>query len=121
MSKKLRNVKEIVIHINSGQNNTIITATDKQGNTILARSSGSSNFKGSAKSTPYAGESAARMLMQDLKKFCDIESITIECDGPGITKEATSRVFADLAPTLSIRDNVGIPHNGCRPRSPRRV
>ncbi|MCA0434445.1 MAG: 30S ribosomal protein S11 [Proteobacteria bacterium] len=119
--KERKNVSSGVVHVNSSFNNTMITITDVQGNTICWASSGKLGFKGSRKSTPYAaqvaGEQVARAAMEH-----GMRTVEVEVCGPGAGRESALRALqaAGLQVT-SIRDVTPIPHNGCRPPKRRRV
>jgi small subunit ribosomal protein S11 len=108
-------------YIKSSFNNTLITLTDTNGNSIAWGSAGSSGFKGSRKSTPYAAqlaaESAARKAMEN-----GMQTVDVYVSGPGSGREAAIRALqaAGLNVT-SIRDVTPIPHNGCRAPKRRRV
>jgi len=110
-----------VAHVNATFNNTMITITDPQGNTLCWASAGKMGFKGSRKSTPYAAQLAA----EDAAK-CALEhgmkTIEVNVSGPGSGRESALRALqaAGLQITV-IRDVTPIPHNGCRPRKKRRV
>lgn len=110
-----------VAHINSTFNNTLVTITDTQGNTVSWSSCGLKGFKGSRKSTPYAAQMAAD---DAAKKAVErgMKSVDVLCLGPGSGRESAIRALtaAGLAVT-SIKDITGTPHNGCRPRKRRRV
>ncbi len=110
-----------VAHVNASFNNTMITITDAQGNTIAWSSSGTNGFKGSRKSTPYAAEVAAeaagKMAMDHGMKVLEVEVC-----GPGSGRESALRALQAVGFQItSIRDVTPIPHNGCRPRKRRRV
>ncbi len=119
--KERKNVSAGVVHVNSSFNNTMITITDVQGNTICWASAGKLGFKGSRKSTPYAaqvaGEQVARAAMEN-----GMRTVEVEVCGPGAGRESALRALqaAGLQVT-SIRDVTPIPHNGCRPPKRRRV
>ncbi|HLG70074.1 MAG TPA: 30S ribosomal protein S11 [Chloroflexota bacterium] len=108
-------------HIQSTFNNTIVTLTDPRGNVLAWSSAGSSNFKGSRKSTPYAAqmtaENAAKKAMEH-----GLREVAVFVKGPGSGREAAIRSLqaAGLVVT-SITDVTPIPHNGCRPPKRRRV
>ena len=110
-----------VAHVNSTFNNTIVTITDTQGNTVSWSSCGLKGFKGSRKSTPYAAQMAAD---DAAKKAVErgMKSVDVLCLGPGSGRESALRAFnaAGLVVT-SIKDITGVPHNGCRARKRRRV
>ena len=119
--KERKNVSSGVVHVNSSFNNTMITITDVQGNTIAWASSGKLGFKGSRKSTPYAaqvaGEQVAKLAMEH-----GMRTVEVEVTGPGSGRESALRALqaAGLQVT-SIRDITPIAHNGCRPPKRRRV
>ncbi|MBU0513232.1 MAG: 30S ribosomal protein S11 [Proteobacteria bacterium] len=119
--KEKKNVPSGVAHIRSTFNNTVITITDPEGNTISWASSGTQGFKGSRKSTPFASQLAA----QDAAKKAmeqGMRTVEVYIKGPGSGREAALRSIqaAGLNVTL-IRDVTPIPHNGCRPPKRRRV
>src|SRR5580693_8279711 len=119
--KEKKNVVVGVAHVAATFNNTIITITDGQGNTISWSSSGMMGFKGSRKSTPYAAQVAA----EDAGKK-DIEhgmrTLEVEVTGPGSGRESALRALQAVGLVVtSIRDVTPIPHNGCRPPKRRRV
>src|SRR5690625_3617330 len=116
-----RNVSTGVAHIHSTFNNTIVTITDSQGNSIAWSSAVALGFKGSRKSTPFAAqvasEAAAKQAVED-----GMKSIEVAVKGPGAGREAAIRSLqaAGLEVT-AIRDVTPVPHNGCRPPKRRRV
>jgi small subunit ribosomal protein S11 len=102
-------------------NNTMITITDAQGNTISWSSAGAMGFKGSRKSTPYAAQVAAEDAGKKAMEH-GMKNIEIEVRGPGSGRESALRALQTAGFTvISIRDVTPIPHNGCRPRKRRRV
>lgn len=107
--------------INATFNNTIITITDMEGNTVSWASGGKMDFKGSRKATPYAAQLAARSAA-DKARERGMSQLEIMVKGPGAGRESAIRALAaaGLKVTL-IRDITPIPHNGCRPRKKRRV
>jgi small subunit ribosomal protein S11 len=116
-----KNVPYGQAHIHATFNNTIITMTDQQGNTITWASAGTAGFKGSRKSTPYAarvaGEQAARQAVEHGMQEADVF-----VKGPGPGREAAIRsIQSSGLKVRSITDITPIPHNGCRPRKKRRV
>jgi small subunit ribosomal protein S11 len=119
--KERKNVSSGVVHVNSTFNNTMITITDVQGNTISWASAGKLGFKGSRKSTPYAaqvaGEQVAKLAMEH-----GMRTVEVEVCGPGSGRESALRALqaAGLQVT-SIRDVTPMAHNGCRPPKRRRV
>jgi len=119
--RERKNITSGVAHVNATFNNTMITITDAQGNTIAWSSAGSQGFKGSRKSTPYAaqiaGEDAGRKAMEH-----GMKTLEVEVKGPGAGRESALRALQAVGFTItSIRDVTPIPHNGCRPRKRRRV
>ena len=116
-----KNVAAGVAHINSTFNNTVVTITDPQGNTIAWSSCGVKGFKGSRKSTPYAAQVAADDAARKAIEH-GMKSVDIIVMGPGSGRESALRAFnvAGLVVT-SIKDVTPLPHNGCRARKRRRV
>jgi small subunit ribosomal protein S11 len=119
--RERRNIVSGVAHINATFNNTVVTITDVQGNSIAWSSAGGQGFKGSRKSTPYAAqvaaEDAGRKAMEHGMKTLDVE-----VKGPGAGRESALRALQAVGFTITaIRDVTPIPHNGCRPRKRRRV
>ena len=119
--KERKNVSSGVVHVNSTFNNTMITITDVQGNTIAWASAGKLGFKGSRKSTPYAAQVAAEQVGRAAMEH-GMRTVEVEVSGPGAGRESALRALqaAGLQVT-SIRDVTPIPHNGCRPPKRRRV
>ncbi len=119
--RERKNISSGVAHVNSTFNNTMITITDAQGNTISWSSAGALGFKGSRKSTPYAAQVAAE---DAAKKAADhgMRTLEVEVRGPGSGRESALRALQAAGFLItSIRDVTPIPHNGCRPRKRRRV
>ncbi|HXQ42563.1 MAG TPA: 30S ribosomal protein S11 [Candidatus Udaeobacter sp.] len=119
--RERKNITSGVAHVNASFNNTMITITDAQGNSIAWASSGSSGFKGSRKSTPYAAQvaadSAARKAMEH-----GVKTLEVEVKGPGSGRESALRALQAAGFTItSIKDVTPIPHNGCRPPKRRRI
>jgi small subunit ribosomal protein S11 len=119
--KERKNVTYGMAHIKSSFNNTIITFTDLQGNTLSWASSGNVGFKGSRKSTPFAAqlaaEAAARRAMEH-----GVRKVDVSVKGPGSGRETAIRSLAATGlEILGIQDVTPVPHNGCRPRKRRRV
>ena len=119
--KERKNITNGVVHVNSSFNNTMVTITDVQGNTISWSSSGLMGFKGSRKSTPYAAQVAAddagaKAFEQGLR------TLTVQVKGPGSGRETALRSLQSRGfKILSIRDTTPMPHNGARPPKRRRV
>jgi small subunit ribosomal protein S11 len=119
--KEKKNVQNGIAHIQSTFNNTIITITDMNGNTLAWSSAGSQGFKGSRKSTPFAAQMAADDAAKKAQEH-GVQNIEVYVKGPGSGREAALRALqaAGFNVTL-IRDVTPIPHNGCRPPKRRRV
>ena len=116
-----KNIEKGEAHIHSSFNNTIVTITDTNGNTISWGSAGGLGFKGSRKSTPFAAgevaETAAKAAMEH-----GLKTVEVYVKGPGAGREAAIRALQSAGLELSsIKDVTPIPHNGCRPPKRRRV
>jgi small subunit ribosomal protein S11 len=110
------------IHIHASFNNTIVTITDVTGNTLCWASSGSSGFKGSRKSTPFAGQLAAQNAASTARNDFNMREVDVFVKGPGPGRESSIRsVQAAGLVVRSITDITPLPHNGCRPPKKRRV
>ena len=119
--KGKKNISNAIAHVNSSFNNTLVTITDYQGNTIAWSSSGSMGFKGSRKSTPYAAQLAAEDAGKKASEH-GVKIVDIEVQGPGSGRESALRALQIVGFQVnSIRDVTPIPHNGCRPKKRRRV
>ncbi len=123
-TKRKKVKKEIgfgLAHIQSTFNNTIITITDHQGNTVCWASSGTSGFKGARKGTPFAAQLAAKEATEKAKES-GVRYVDVRIKGPGAGRESAIRALqAGGLEIKSIRDVTPIPHNGCRVRKRRRV
>ena len=120
-TKSKRKVTNGIAHVVSSFNNTIITISDENGNTLAWSSSGHKGFKGSRKSTPFAAQIAAEDVGNKAKEF-GIKSLRVEVSGPGSGRESALRSLQSIGYIItSIKDVTPIPHNGCRPRKRRRV
>jgi small subunit ribosomal protein S11 len=109
------------VHIHATFNNTIVTVTDLQGNTVLWGSAGASGFKGSRKSTPFAARIAAQEVIRSAK-LLGLQEVDVMVKGPGPGREAAIRaILGEDVKVRSISDVTPIPHNGCRPPKKRRV
>ena len=119
--KKKKNIVSGITHINSTFNNTIITITDLQGETIAWSSSGEGGFKGAKKSTPFAAQTAAEKAARSAMES-GIKQTEIMINGPGSGRETAIRAIqaTGIEVTL-IKDITPVPHNGCRPPKKRRV
>ncbi|MGH6940669.1 MULTISPECIES: 30S ribosomal protein S11 [Hypericibacter] len=119
--KERKNITSGVAHVNASFNNTMITITDAQGNTVAWASSGSLGFKGSRKSTPYAAQVAADAAARKAMEH-GVKTLEVEVKGPGSGRESALRALQGAGFTItSIKDVTPIPHNGCRPPKRRRV
>jgi small subunit ribosomal protein S11 len=120
--KKQKYISDGVVHVHATFNNTIITITDHQGNTLSWGTAGT-DFKGSRKSTPFAAQVAATQAIERALAIAStLKNVDVVVKGPGPGREACIRVIADAGLTVkSIRDITPIPHNGCRPPKRRRV
>jgi small subunit ribosomal protein S11 len=109
------------VHIFASFNNTIVTVTDTQGNTLTWGSSGSAGFKGSRKSTPFAARLAAEQAIKAAQSM-GIQEVDLIVKGPGPGRESAIRAVQTMGIRVrSISDKTPIPHNGCRPPKKRRV
>ena len=119
--REKKNISSGVAHVAASFNNTMITITDAQGNTIAWSSSGTCGFKGSRKSTPYAAQMAAEDAGKKAMEH-GMRTIEVEVSGPGSGRESALRALQAVGfQVTTIRDVTPIPHNGCRPRKRRRV
>src|SRR5579883_84124 len=117
--RERKNIVSGVAHVNSTFNNTMITITDAQGNTISWSSAGTMGFKGSRKSTPFAAQMAAEDAVRKAAEH-GMRMLEVEVSGAG-RESALRAIQAAGFNVTSIRDVTPIPHNGCRPRKRRRV
>src|SRR3954453_12785602 len=119
--RERKNITSGTAHVSASFNNTMITITDAQGNTISWSSAGAMGFKGSRKSTPYAAQVAAEDAGKKAIEH-GMKNLEIEVRGPGSGRESALRALQAAGFTIiTIRDVTPIPHNGCRPRKRRRV
>jgi len=119
--RERKNVPFGLVHIQASFNNTIVTITDQQGNTLSWKSSGSLGFRGSRKGTPFAAQQAA-MNAANMARDHGVRSVDVRVSGPGSGRESAVRALAAAGIEVrSIRDVTPIPHNGCRPPKRRRV
>jgi small subunit ribosomal protein S11 len=119
--KARRQVTDAIAHVHASFNNTIVTITDRQGNTLSWATSGGCGFRGSRKSTPFAAQVAAERAGTAAQEY-GVKSVEVRVRGPGPGRESAVRALnsAGLKVT-SIEDVTPIPHNGCRPPKKRRV
>lgn len=119
--KAKRTLSSGQVHIYSTFNNTIVTVTDMQGNTVLSASAGTAGFKGSRKSTPFAARMAAEQAMKEAAAL-GMQEVEIYVKGPGPGRESAIRAIqAQGMKVTAISDVTPVPHNGCRPPKKRRV
>ena len=116
-----RNVTRAIAHIKATFNNTTVTMTDLNGDVLCWATAGTSGFKGSRKSTPFAAQRAAETVAERAAKF-GVKEIEVRVKGPGSGRESaiTGLQHAGLV-VKAIEDVTPLPHNGCRPKKRRRV
>ena len=119
--RERKNIEKGQVHISSSFNNTMVTITDTQGNTVSWCSTGALNFRGSRKSTPYAAQSAAETAAKVAMEH-GMKTVEVYVKGPGSGRESAIRALqATGLEVTMIRDVTPIPHNGCRPPKRRRI
>ena len=119
--RERKNITSGIAHVNATFNNTMITITDVQGNTISWSSAGGMGFRGSRKSTPYAAQMAAEDAGKKAAEH-GMKSLEVEVKGPGSGRESALRALQTAGFIVTaIRDVTPVPHNGCRPPKRRRV
>lgn len=119
--RERKNIEHGAAHVRSTFNNTIVTITDKTGNTISWASAGGLGFRGSKKSTPFAAQSAADTAAKAAMEH-GLKTVEVYVRGPGAGREAAIRALQTAGLEVSmIKDETPIPHNGCRPPKRRRV
>jgi len=119
--KARRNVTVGVAHVKATFNNTTVTITDTKGDTLCWASAGTCGFKGSRKSTPFAGQCAAQQAAEKAIKF-GVKEVGVRVNGPGSGRESAITALQAAGLTVKvIEDCTPIPHNGCRPPKKRRV
>jgi small subunit ribosomal protein S11 len=119
--RERKNITNGIAHVNATFNNTMITITDVQGNTISWSTAGGMGFRGSRKSTPYAAQVAAEDAGKKAAEH-GMKTLEVQVKGPGSGRESALRALQAVGFTItSIKDVTPIPHNGCRPRKRRRV
>jgi len=122
VKKKIRRtVTDGVAHVHASFNNTVITITDRQGNALGWATAGSSGFKGSRKSTPFAAQVAATRVGEMVMDY-GLKNLEVHVTGPGPGRESAVRALNNAGfKVTAIIDVTPIPHNGCRPPKKRRV
>jgi small subunit ribosomal protein S11 len=119
--KVRRNVTMGVAHIKATFNNTQVSITDNKGDVLCWASAGTSGFKGSRKSTPFAGQCAAQQCAEKAAKF-GVKELEVRVKGPGSGRESAITALQSAGLTIkTIEDVTPLPHNGCRPPKKRRV
>ena len=119
--KITKTVVDGIAHVHASFNNTIITITDRQGNTLSWATAGGSGFRGSRKSTPFAAQVAAVRAGEAAKEY-GLKNLDVQVKGPGPGRESAVRALNACGYNISnITDVTPIPHNGCRPPKKRRV
>ncbi len=119
--KQRRNVTSAIVFIKASFNNTLVTITDMRGDALCWSSGGTCGFKGSRKSTPFAGQCAAQQAAERAVKF-GVKDVEVRVKGPGSGRESAITALQAAGLTVkSIEDCTPIPHNGCRPAKKRRV
>ncbi|MBU4285098.1 30S ribosomal protein S11 [Patescibacteria group bacterium] len=118
---KTRRLEQANIYIQATYNNTIITITDLNGEVVASESAGAVGFKGPKKATPFAASRVVESLMNKVNKS-EVKEVNIFVKGVGSGREGAIRaIAANGLDIVSLKDITPIPHNGCRPRKPRRV
>ncbi|HEV56258.1 MAG TPA: 30S ribosomal protein S11 [Phycisphaerales bacterium] len=116
-----RNVVKAIAHIKASFNNTLVTITDRDGNTLCRDSGGTVGFKGSRKSTPFAAQRAGEKCARTAMRY-GVREVEIKVKGPGSGRESAISALQGAGLRIaSIEDVTPIPHNGCRARKRRRV
>jgi small subunit ribosomal protein S11 len=119
--KVKKTVVDGIAHVNASFNNTIITITDRQGNTLSWATAGGSGFRGSRKSTPFAAQVASERAGEAAKEY-GLKNLDVRVKGPGPGRESAVRALNNAGfKVQSITDVTPVPHNGCRPPKKRRV
>ena len=122
MAGKKKNIESAKIYISASFNNTLITITDEEGNTLLWGSAGSSGFKGTRKSTPFAATTAVEKVVKEAKDNFGVKEAEVYLNGPGPGRDAALRAVRSGGMRISmIADITPFPHNGPRPKKKRRV
>lgn len=119
--KTKRVISDVIVHVYASFNNTLITVTDVKGNTLAWATAGGCGFRGSRKSTPFAGQVAAGKAIQKAREVYGAESAEVRIYGPGPGRDASVRAVRDVVQITAIFDVTGIPFNGCRAPKQRRV
>jgi len=119
--KVRRNVTVAIAHVKATFNNTVVTITDTKGDALCWASAGTCGFKGSRKSTPFAGQCAGRQAAEKASKY-GVKELEVRVSGPGSGRESAITALQTAGMTVKVIEDVTpIPHNGCRPPKRRRV
>ena len=119
--KVRRNVTLAVVHVKATFNNTVVTITDTKGDALCWASAGTCGFKGSRKSTPFAGQMAGQQAAEKASKY-GVKELEVRVSGPGSGRESAITALQTAGMIVkTIEDVTPIPHNGCRPPKRRRV
>jgi small subunit ribosomal protein S11 len=119
--KERKHIPHGLVHVQASFNNTIVTITDPNGNTVSWKSSGSLGFRGSRKGTPFAAQQAAANAANQARDH-GMRSVDVRVSGPGSGRESAVRALAASGLDVrTIKDVTPVPHNGCRPPKRRRV
>ncbi len=119
--KDLKNITSGRVYIAAGFNNTLITITDTEGNTLATGSAGKAGFKGSRKSTPYAATKATEAVASKAAQ-AGLKEVSVVVKGPGLGRISAIKALRTAGlNVISISDTTPIPHNGCRPKKRRRI
>ena len=119
--KEMKSVYEGNVYIQATFNNTIVTITDLNGNTLAWASSGGLGFNGAKKSTPFAAQTVAETAVQKAASY-GLKEVHVYVKGPGVGRESAVRSLGNMGLKVkSISDITPIPHNGCRPKKTRRI
>ncbi len=119
--KERKHIPHGLVHVQASFNNTIVTISDPNGNTVSWKSSGSLGFRGSRKGTPFAAQQAAMNAANQARDH-GMRSVDVRVSGPGSGRESAVRALSAAGLDVrSIKDVTPVPHNGCRPPKRRRV
>ena len=119
--KERKHIPHGLVHVQASFNNTIVTISDPNGNTVSWKSSGSLGFRGSRKGTPFAAQQAAMNAANQARDH-GMRSVDVQVSGPGSGRESAVRALSAAGLDVrSIKDVTPVPHNGCRPPKRRRV
>jgi small subunit ribosomal protein S11 len=116
-----RLITDIIIHVHASFNNTLTTVSDVKGNVLAWATAGGCGFRGSRKSTPFAGQIATSKAVLKVKETYGAESAEVRVCGPGPGRDASIRAVREHVSVTAIYDVTRIPFNGCRPPKERRV